>query len=108
MSRKKICPGCGTVFRTFKRNQKYCTSMCRKLHYVPLNPPKPKVNSDRLSGQLCWSCANTSGDLCSWFSKKAKPVEGWVAKPTKIKNADYVVESYRIIECPNFCQGRTR
>lgn len=106
MSREKICPGCGTVFHTSKRNQKYCTAMCRKLHYVPFHRQRKKRNNKMLSGQLCWNCQNTNGNVCSWFSKSAKPVEGWVAKPTIIRNNDTVVESYKVIECPNFCRGR--
>ena len=55
---------------------------------------------------LCWKCANTNGDLCSWFSADAKPVEGWEAieSPHRVKNnGKYsIITSYIVLSCPNF------
>lgn len=48
---------------------------------------------------LCWECRNFS--KCSW--SKGKPVEGWVAKPTTIKNGNYPdIETFLVLECPKF------
>lgn len=79
---KKICPECGKVNMTTNR---YCSKACRR-----------------------WSCKNTNGNVCSWFSKKSEPVEGWTAKPTIIRNNEEIVRSYRVIKCPNYEQGRIR
>lgn len=93
---KKICPECGKVNMTTNR---YCSKACRLT---------AKEKKTILSGQLCWSCKNTNGNVCSWFSKKSEPVEGWTAKPTIIRNNEEIVRSYRVIKCPNYEQGRIR
>lgn len=55
---------------------------------------------------LCWVCANaTNGALCSWVDT-ATPVEGWEAKPTKIYYNESIVDSFKVIKCPIFKEGR--
>ncbi len=69
-----------------------------------------KSNEDmrlKSNAQLCWYCQNTSRYKCSWFDPdNPQPVEGWVAKPTKVKcvatDRIYETPSYHIIECPNY------
>lgn len=52
---------------------------------------------------LCWICAKAGGN-CSW-SKNFTPVEGWNAKPTKIRCREQetgYLDSYNVKECPEF------
>lgn len=51
---------------------------------------------------LCWDCKNSNGIVCPWFSKKGKPVPGWKATPTVIKNKGREFPSYDVHECPLF------
>lgn len=56
---------------------------------------------------LCWNCKNTSGNKCTWFSEKAKPVDGWEAVRRDIfiesgSSRYRKVKSYYVIDCPNF------
>lgn len=51
-------------------------------------------------GTLCWKCNNTCGG-CSW-SKSFKPVKGWTAKKTMVKDSVELIESYIVIDCPKF------
>lgn len=59
---------------------------------------------------LCWNCANTNGNLCSWFAADAKPVEGWVAEETQLKvrnnRENRIIQSFVVHSCPNFKQMR--
>ena len=52
---------------------------------------------------ICWSCKNACGK-CSW-SSNFTPIDGWVAKPTKIKT-DYATDgsiiSYIVLDCPQY------
>lgn len=96
---KKICEKCGKGFVTKDKKRKYCSKPCR------IKKKREKIEG---RGQLCWTCKNTNGNDCSWFSKEAKPVEGWTAKPTIIKNNDGIMKSYRITKCPQYVQGRKR
>lgn len=52
---------------------------------------------------LCWSCKKACGK-CSW-SKSFKPVKGWKATPTKIRNGSGMIDSFFIHECPLFVKG---
>lgn len=52
---------------------------------------------------LCWTCRNAVPDKdwiygCSW-SRRLKPVEGWVAERTT-KKPD--LQSWKVIECPEY------
>ena len=49
---------------------------------------------------LCWSCKHaTNGRVCCWAGE-LKPVKGWVAIPTVIK--EYQTESAYVTESPKF------
>lgn len=62
-------------------------------------------------GTLCWKCKNAvpdkNGHGCNW-SRKRQPVEGWVAKETKLKmykneqGEEVYTKSYHVILCPEF------
>lgn len=52
------------------------------------------------SKQLCWSCGKACGG-CSW-SKSGKPVEGWEAEESLIRNANQSTVSYKIMKCPEY------
>lgn len=56
-------------------------------------------------GTLCWACGNACGG-CEW-SALGKPVKGWTAKKTLIRNMDCAAHvryehSYKVIACPKF------
>lgn len=51
---------------------------------------------------ICWDCQNTNGYKCSWFSKKATPVDGWEAQRRDIQVGNRSVRSYFVTQCPNF------
>ena len=55
---------------------------------------------ENMSGNetICWTCKNTNGNICSWFSEEMKPVDGWTAefRPTS-DGASYLVR-----KCPNY------
>ena len=57
--------------------------------------------------QLCWTCGKCYGD-CSW-SLEFKPVKGWKAEPTIIRNGGSFgcedIPSYRVEECPEYVKG---
>lgn len=56
----------------------------------------------------CWDCARATGG-CSW-SDHLKPVKGWVAIPTELKNSKMGnVEdgSYIVIDCAEFVRDAT-
>lgn len=50
---------------------------------------------------LCWSCAKAC-KKCSW-SRNFEPVEGWEAEKTTLQQPPYrVVQSHRVIRCPEY------
>ena len=49
---------------------------------------------------LCWGCKNSLGG-CVW-AKRAKPVDGWEAEPTKILGDGYSYGSFLVKDCPEF------
>ena len=56
---------------------------------------------------ICWDCARAING-CNW-SIDGKPVEGWQAEPTQLKNKNGVyAESYCVISCPEFVPDRER
>ena len=61
--------------------------------------PKPR----RTKEQLCCTCSKAYGG-CSW-SRNFKPVEGWTANPTIITHGDRTMDSFEIIECPEWERG---
>ncbi len=89
MNKKKIrCIYCDRSFFSKNVLRKFCSRGCYK-KYRRENPVKET---------LCWSCKNTSGRLCSWFSSEMKPVCGWTAKPSPTSDG----MSYFVISCPNY------
>ena len=63
---------------------------------------------------ICWGCAKATGN-CSWSDyPNPKPVKGWRAVRNDIQHKDGTsVESYIVIECPEFIKdaeeyGQTR
>lgn len=89
----KECKWCKRLFISISHAQLYCCDKCRRKH----NTYKRKLND----GQLCWNCKNACGN-CSW-SRNFKPIEGWIATPSIIKDYEYGdIESYDIKMCPEF------
>ena len=72
--------------KKLKRTKKFCNRSC----YMKYRRENPGEET------LCWSCKNTNGIVCSWFSAEMKPVKGWTAalRPT----ADGT--SYFVKKCP--------
>lgn len=56
---------------------------------------------------LCWRCKkSTNMNLCTWANPdNPQPVEGWEAKPYRLRIGDEIEMSYEVIECPNFEEG---
>lgn len=66
------------------------------------------TNEEAKRGTLCWLCQNATNSGCSW-SARFKPVKGWTATPTLIKNAINkrteevtLIPSYFVHKCPQF------
>lgn len=96
---EKKCKQCDRIFYANHRNQRYCSKKCREVHHELMSDYR--LDSGR--GQMCWRCGNACGK-CSW-SREGKPVEGWKARKTTIKNRGKVeFHSYNIIFCPEFVQ----
>lgn len=82
----------------------------KRLYPVTKGKNKEKMISDdkfHYTPQPCWSCKKACGG-CNW-SAFFKPVDGWVAEPTTIKNSlgdgKKDMGSYRIISCPEYMEG---
>ena len=89
---KKDCEWCGRAFLTTNSRRKTCSKKCRI---------EATAYHCDTKGQMCWRCQNSTG-RCSW-SRELKPVDGWIAEPTKINNQNGdVYDSYKILFCPNF------
>jgi hypothetical protein len=64
---------------------------------------------------LCEDCGNAvpntfTGKGCSW-SRNLEPVEGWTAKPTKLRahnRQDPEIGSYQVLACPEFVRDEPR
>lgn len=54
---------------------------------------------------LCWGCKNAVCG-CSWVD--GKPVEGWDAEKTIVKDVDGDYESYLVKACPEYVPDRRR
>lgn len=103
------CEFCGKEFVKKAKNQKYCKAICRERAKRKREKEFNEKRIDRKKGRkeperatLCWRCQNAICG-CSW-SRDFIPVEGWKAKPTKIRcekgNRD--MDSFLVIECPEF------
>lgn len=67
-----------------------------------------KVYGKERKSTLCWKCKKATCK-CSW-SKNFIPVKGWKAEPTKVLSrnsarSDRTVDSYLVLECPEFVEG---
>lgn len=52
---------------------------------------------------ICWNCKKATGK-CNW-SREFKPVDGWLAIPTKVKEQgkkDIFINSFDVFACPEF------
>lgn len=87
----KICECCGKRFLSKTISKKCCSKVCAK----KLTQIRREEN-----GQLCWKCKNACGG-CDW-SKYFKPVKGWTAQPTIVKDSMGDFLSYKITKCPEF------
>lgn len=56
---------------------------------------------------LCWACRNAHGLGCDWF-QFSDPVPGWEAERLMLKdgNGGQDVDSYRVISCPEYVEGK--
>lgn len=66
--------------------------------------------NSKISNQLCWNCKRTGAckgvKPCPWAAA-FKPVKGWEATPTVIRELDGTkVESYDIKACPLFIKDK--
>lgn len=50
---------------------------------------------------LCWTCAVPGTGGCSW-DLELKPVEGWGAEPTRLRQNGGWTRSYHVNSCPLF------
>ena len=87
----KTCVICGKIFFTKSPLKMYCSKSCKRT----ASNMRQEENS-----QLCWRCKNACGG-CSW-SKEFKPVAGWEAEQTIIRDTLGDFQSYKIKECPEF------
>ncbi len=107
-----VCSCCNKEFEPIHRREMYCSDYCRnKAKHkresetkTAIQPPKkPKRISKKLA--LCWYCKNACGG-CSW-SKNLIPIKGWKAKEVTNRGiSDSGIKSYKVIECPEFVEGR--
>lgn len=109
--KEKTCLICGKPIKG-KGRFRYCSKVCaykgKLLCTENFQKKKPKKNKNQ---SLCWDCQNACGG-CSW-SRSFTPVEGWEARPTKIKlipnkeGLEYT-DSYHVISCPEFIPDEER
>ena len=63
---------------------------------------KNKIERCNKAPTLCWDCANATNNFCPWV-ESGKPVDGWKAVPTTIKqNGHVVAHSCHVMYCPMF------
>ena len=55
------------------------------------------------NNQLCWDCKKACGG-CSW-SSCFKPVDGWDAEESIVKDNSGDIISYKVKKCPEFIRG---
>lgn len=98
--RLKRCKYCGTW--TDKKNG-FCSRKCYFEHKGLFGG---RNESHRATDTLCWDCKkSTGGGDCPW-ANDFKPVDGWIAAPTKVKQGRFpTTESFIVIKCPLFKKG---
>lgn len=90
----KFCECCGKKIVTKSKLKKYCSRACMQIM---------AKKREEENGQLCYICKNACGG-CSW-SIDFKPVNGWDAEPTIIRDSEGDIHSYKINNCPEFIRG---
>ena len=85
---------CGKIFYAKSKNKKYCSKACRA--------EAIRIQSEK-RGQPCILCKRATGG-CSW-SDAFKPVDGWVAEPTIVKDHEGDFSSFKIKYCPLYIRG---
>lgn len=106
------CEWCGKTFTREHNKTKYCSDECRHGVYqdrLKKYAEKRKLmkvqKSDSKIETICWKCQNACGG-CSW-SRRLEPVKGWKAERVVNKDIyDTKFKSYKVIECPEFKEGR--
>ena len=82
-----------------------------KIHRIKARAKKAKIKTvlkqrKAKTDTLCWYCAKTNANDCSWFALPPKPVENWSADSIKIyfrsETPPRYADSYKIHKCPNF------
>lgn len=71
-----------------------------------LSFPRPK--RIKRNETLCWECKYAAmGDIspCSWHREKHKPRTDWEATRRDVLQYNKMIESYRVISCPDFEEG---
>lgn len=90
--------------------------MLRQRNSQGILPPKLFEKECQLSCTICWDCKNAVPTAdgkygCPW-SREAKPVDGWEAKPTQHKDhyprGFRVVNSFNVRKCPKFIHDEAR
>jgi hypothetical protein len=102
------CEYCGNEFVRVSNHNIYCSTECRRKAYAQFlkefrkRRPRKKKPYESANDTLCWKCQNATGG-CSW-SQELKPVEGWVAKKTKIRlqRGANDIDSFIVRKCPEF------
>ena len=90
----KVCKICGKVFACRSNSKLYCSKECREM---------AARERSVIVGQPCWVCSRACGG-CEW-SESFKPVKGWDAIPTIVKDSKGDFSSYIIKKCPKFIRG---
>ncbi len=85
------CLKCGEFFRT-----RGLTKVCRSCREIA----RENVLRNRFA--KCWYCQNAEGG-CEW-SDGFKPVPGWDATPSIIKDEEGDILSYHIRSCPKYIE----
>lgn len=64
--------------------------------------PPAKEERCTQAHSICWDCAHSVSNGCSWSSKSRKPVDGWQAKTIHMRCG---LTSYEVKSCPEFVRG---
>ena len=96
----KQCKFCGKIMIVTNAT-KYCSAACSRRAVQAKRPARKTIDS------LCWDCQNAVAK-CSW-SINFIPVEGWEAKPIKIKQKKNIfIDSFIVLNCPKFIRDKNR